>query len=446
MKIQLPNSVQLIIHTLEDAGFEAYAVGGCVRDSLLNRRPDDWDITTNALPQEVKALFHRTIDTGIQHGTVTVIIKGEGFEVTTYRIDGEYEDGRHPKEVSFTRNLEEDLKRRDFTINAMAYNHRAGIVDIFHGVEDLQKGVIRAVGNPVERFTEDALRMMRAVRFSAQLGYEVDMETKRAIQKLASTISKISAERIQVELIKLVKSPHPDRMRLLYETGLTSFILPEFDRMMETEQNHPHHCFSVGEHTIHAMEQVEGDKILRLVMLFHDIGKPMVKTVDKKGIDHFYGHSKESEKIAQHVLKRLKFDNDTIRMVTKLVLYHDQKFELEKKYVRRGVNKIGEDLFPLLFAVQKADILAQSNYMREEKLAYLTKLQNLYEEIVNAKECVSLKTLAISGSDLIALGMKPGKEIGMVLQKMLDLVLEDETLNTKEALLSHVDIHSFQKL
>lgn len=446
MKIQLPNSVQLIIHTLEDAGFEAYAVGGCVRDSLLNRRPDDWDITTNALPQEVKALFHRTIDTGIQHGTVTVIIKGEGFEVTTYRIDGEYEDGRHPKEVSFTRNLEEDLKRRDFTINAMAYNDRAGIVDIFHGVEDLQKGVIRAVGNPVERFTEDALRMMRAVRFSAQLGYEVDMETKRAIQKLASTISKISAERIQVELIKLVKSPHPDRMRLLYETGLTSFILPEFDRMMETEQNHPHHCFSVGEHTIHAMEQVEGDKILRLVMLFHDIGKPMVKTVDKKGIDHFYGHSKESEKIAQHVLKRLKFDNDTIRMVTKLVLYHDQKFELEKKYVRRGVNKIGEDLFPLLFAVQKADILAQSNYMREEKLAYLTKLQNFYEEIVNAKECVSLKTLAISGSDLIALGMKPGKEIGMVLQKMLDLVLEDETLNTKEALLSHVDIHSFQKL
>lgn len=446
MKIQLPNSVQLIIHTLEDAGFEAYAVGGCVRDSLLNRRPDDWDITTNALPQEVKALFHRTIDTGIQHGTVTVIIKGEGFEVTTYRIDGEYEDGRHPKEVSFTRNLEEDLKRRDFTINAMAYNHRAGIVDIFHGVEDLQKGVIRAVGNPVERFTEDALRMMRAVRFSAQLGYEVDMETKRAIQKLASTISKISAERIQVELIKLVKSPHPDRMRLLYETGLTSFILPEFDRMMETEQNHPHHCFSVGEHTIHAMEQVKGDKILRLVMLFHDIGKPMVKTVDKKGIDHFYSHSKESEKIAQHVLKRLKFDNDTIRMVTKLVLYHDQKFELEKKYVRRGVNKIGEDLFPLLFAVQKADILAQSNYMREEKLAYLTKLQNLYEEIVNAKECVSLKTLAISGSDLIALGMKPGKEIGMVLQKMLDLVLEDETLNTKEALLSHVDIHSFQKL
>ena len=446
MKIQLPNSVQLIIHTLEDAGFEAYAVGGCVRDSLLNRRPDDWDITTNALPQEVKALFHRTIDTGIQHGTVTVMIKGEGFEVTTYRIDGEYEDGRHPKEVSFTRNLEEDLKRRDFTINAMAYNDRAGIVDIFHGVEDLQKGVIRAVGNPVERFTEDALRMMRAVRFSAQLGYEVDMETKRAIQKLASTISKISAERIQVELIKLVKSPHPDRMRLLYETGLTSFILPEFDRMVETEQNHPHHCFSVGEHTIHAMEQVKGDKILRLVMLFHDIGKPMVKTVDKKGIDHFYGHSKESEKIAQHVLKRLKFDNDTIRMVTKLVLYHDQKFELEKKYVRRGVNKIGEDLFPLLFAVQKADILAQSNYMREEKLAYLTKLQNLYEEIVNAKECVSLKTLAISGSDLIALGMKPGKEIGMVLQKMLDLVLEDETLNTKEALLSHVDIHSFQKL
>lgn len=443
MQIQLPNSVQLIIHTLEDAGFEAYAVGGCVRDSLLKRKPDDWDITTNALPQEVKSLFHRTIDTGIQHGTVTVMVKEEGFEVTTYRIDGEYEDGRHPKEVSFTRNLEEDLKRRDFTINAMAYNDRAGIVDIFHGVEDLAKGTIRAVGNPMERFTEDALRMMRAVRFSAQLGYEVEQETKEAIQKLAPTISKISAERVQVELIKLVKSPHPDRMRLLYETGLTTFIMPEFDRIMETEQNHPHHCYTVGEHTIHAMEHIAADKVLRLTMLFHDMGKPLVQTVDEEGIHHFHGHAEESKKIAETVLKRLKFDNDTIRTVTKLVLFHDRKFELGKKYVRRGINKIGEDIFPLLFPVQEADIYAQSDYMREDKLAYLNKLQLLYQEIVEARECVSLKSLAVTGSDLIALGMKPGKEIGVVLQQMLEIVLEDETKNTRETLLAQVDLESF---
>ena len=439
MKIQLPNPVQYIIHTLEDAGFEAYAVGGCVRDSLLNRNPDDWDITTNALPEEVKSLFPRTIDTGIQHGTVTVMIKGEGFEVTTYRIDGEYEDGRHPKEVSFTRNLEEDLKRRDFTINAMAYNDRAGIVDIFHGVEDLERGVIRAVGNPTERFTEDALRMMRAVRFSAQLGYEVEAKTKEAIQQLAPTITKISAERVQVELVKLVTSPHPDRMRLLYETGLTAFIMPEFDRMMETEQNHPHHCYTVGEHTIHAMMHIKADKALRLAMLFHDIGKPLVQTMDEEGIHHFHGHAEQSQKIAQSILKRLKFDNDTIRIVTKLVVYHDRKFELSKKYVRRGINKIGEDIFPLLFPVQKADIYGQSNYMREDKITYLEKLQVIYEEIIAAKECVSLKTLAVTGSDLIALGMKPGREIGIILQKMLDLVLEDETMNTKEALLTHVN-------
>ena len=445
MKIQLPNQVQFIIHTLENSGFEAYAVGGCVRDSLLNRNPDDWDITTNALPTEVKSLFPRTIDTGIQHGTVTVMVKGEGFEVTTYRIDGDYEDGRHPKEVSFTRNLEEDLKRRDFTINAMAYNDRAGIVDIFHGVEDLEKGVIRAVGNPTERFTEDALRMMRAVRFSAQLGYDIEKETKEAIQNLAPTITKISAERVQVELVKLVTSPHPNRMRLLYETGLTAFIMPEFDHMMKTEQNHPHHCYNVGEHTIHAMEHIKPDKVLRLAMLFHDIGKPLVQTMDEEGIHHFHGHAEESEKIAEAVLKRLKFDNDTTRTVTKLVLYHDRKFELGKKYVRRGINKIGEDLFPLLFPVQEADIYGQSDYMREEKLEYLNKLQAIYDEIIASKDCVSLKTLAVSGSDLIALGMKPGKEIGATLQKLLDLVLEDATMNTKETLLSHMNIQSDKK-
>lgn len=438
MKIQLPEHVQFIINRIEEAGFEAFAVGGCVRDSILGRTPDDWDITTNALPEQIKGLFKRTIDTGIQHGTVTIMMDKEGYEVTTYRIDGEYEDSRHPKEVSFTSNLSEDLKRRDFTINAMAYNERAGIVDIFDGIKDLESGVIRAVGNPEERFTEDALRMMRAVRFSAQLGYEIEEETKKAIKKLASTIANISAERIQVELIKLVTSAHPDRMRLLYETGLTGIFMPEFDRIMETEQNHPHHCYSVGEHTIHAMEAIEADKVLRLTMLFHDIGKPEVMTIDEEGIHHFHGHAEHSKRIALTILKRLKFDNDTIYKVSKLALYHDRKIELSKKAVRRAMNKIGEDIFPYLFPVKLADTNAQSTYLREEKLENLAQLKQLYVDIIANNECVSLKDLAVNGSDLIAIGIKPGKEIGVILHELLELVLEDETLNSKERLLEYL--------
>ena len=246
--IILPEKVKFIIDTITEAGYEAYAVGGCIRDSILGRVPDDWDITTSAKPQQVKELFRRTIDTGIEHGTVTVMLDKDGFEVTTYRIDGEYEDSRHPKEVIFTANLIEDLKRRDFTINAMAYNEQAGLVDVFGGTEDIERKMIRCVGNAEERFTEDALRMMRAIRFSAQLGYEIEEGTKEAIRKLAGNLRNISAERIQVELVKLLVSPHPDYLRTAYETGVTKVVLPEFDACMETPQVHPHHCYNVGEH------------------------------------------------------------------------------------------------------------------------------------------------------------------------------------------------------
>ena len=290
MQIQLPDKVHKIIDTLEAAGYEAYAVGGCVRDSVLGRKPDDWDITTSAKPEETKQLFPRTIDTGIRHGTVTVMLDKEGFEVTTYRIDGDYEDGRHPKEVTFTASLEEDLKRRDFTINAMAYSERHGLVDIYGGLADIEAGVIRCVGNAKERFTEDALRMMRAVRFSAQLGYRIDEGTRKAMTELAPNLQKISAERIQVELIKLVTSPHPDYLRIAYETGITAQILPEFDLCMKTVQNNPHHCYDVGEHILHSMLVVKEDKVLRLGMLFHDIGKPQTMTVDEKGITHNKKH------------------------------------------------------------------------------------------------------------------------------------------------------------
>lgn len=277
MKIQLPDKVHHIITTLQDHGYEAYAVGGCVRDSILGRDPQDWDITTSATPLETKALFERTFDTGIEHGTITVLLEKEGFEVTTYRIDGKYEDSRHPKEVQFTRSLEEDLKRRDFTINAMAYNEEAGLVDIFDGLQDLDQKVIRCVGNAGERFSEDALRILRAVRFSAQLGFDIEEKTREAISDLASNLRNISAERIQVELVKLLVSPYPERIRLAYELGITSVILPEFDVMMVTEQENLHHCYHVGEHTIHTMMNIAPEKVLRLTMLFHDMGKPATK-------------------------------------------------------------------------------------------------------------------------------------------------------------------------
>ena len=247
MKIQLPDKVQTIIETLTAAGYEAYAVGGCIRDCVLGRLPNDWDITTSATPEETKCLFAKTFDTGIKHGTVTVLLEKEGFEVTTYRIDGDYEDGRHPKEVTFTASLEEDLRRRDFTMNAMAYNEQTGLVDIFGGIRDMEAGMIRCVGNAEERFTEDALRMLRAVRFSAQLGYRIEDGTKEAIRNLAPGLKRISAERIQTELVKLVISEHPDYLRTAYETGITKQILPEFDLCMETPQNNPHHCYNVGE-------------------------------------------------------------------------------------------------------------------------------------------------------------------------------------------------------
>ena len=313
MVIELPEKVKYVIDTLMDAGYEAYAVGGCIRDSILGRKPEDWDITTSANPMQVKNLFRRTIDTGIQHGTVTVMLEKEGFEVTTYRIDGEYEDGRHPKKVVFTSNLIEDLKRRDFTINAMAYNEKDGLVDAFCGIEDLEKKVIRCVGNPEERFGEDALRMMRAVRFAAQLGFSIEKNTKRAIVELAGNLSKVSAERIQVELVKLLVSNHPEEFMTAYETGLTKVFLPEFDAMIKTPQNNKHHCYNVGEHTIEAVKNSPQDKILRLTMLLHDVAKPVCKSVDEQGIYHFYGHPAKGAEMAKDILRRLKFDNDTIR-------------------------------------------------------------------------------------------------------------------------------------
>ena len=434
MTIQLPESVNEIICTLQKHGFEAYAVGGCVRDSILGRIPDDWDITTSATPEETKALFSRTFDTGIEHGTITVLMGKDAFEVTTYRVDGKYEDNRHPSEVTFTRNLKEDLLRRDFTINAMAYNAQEGLVDIFGGMEDLQQKTIRCVGDAKARFGEDALRILRAVRFAAQLGFEIEEETKRGIIELAPTLSNISAERIQVELIKMMTSPNPDMLREAYNLGITKVILPEFDTMMQTEQETPHHQYNVGEHTLRSISAVRADKVLRLAMLFHDVAKPLMKTVDANGRAHFKMHDIKGVETTKHIMKRLKFDNDTMNKVVKLVQFHDYRMPAEAKSVRKAICLIGEELFPYYLEVRKADTLAQSLYKREDKMQNIREVEACYLAIMERKECVSLKTLAVTGKDLIEKGMKPGKELGEMLNTLLEIVLECPEYNTKEKL------------
>jgi len=398
MWIKLPPNVDKIISKLQGNGYEAYAVGGCVRDSILGRVPGDWDITTSAMPEETKALFQKTFDTGIEHGTVTVLLDGEGYEVTTYRIDGEYEDNRHPKEVTFTRCLEEDLLRRDFTINAMAYNHKDGLKDLFGGIEDINRKVIRCVGDAHARFSEDALRILRGIRFAAQLGFEIEDCTRAGMRELAPTLKNISAERIQVELVKTLVSPNPTLLNDAYKLGITKQFLPELDEQL-----------NVNENVLKLLERVRAEKVLRLTMLFNIA---------------------VNEEEVKKILKRLKFDNDTLNKVSKLVRYYNYNIEETGTAVRHAINIIGEELFPYYLEVCNADLYA--------KKSHLDRIKELYQEILEKGQCVSLKTLAVSGKDLIQAGMKPGKEIGDKLGEFLGLVLDNPELNTKEELLSRL--------
>ena len=337
--------------------------------------------------------------------------------------------------MTFTASLEEDLKRRDFTVNAMAYNEEDGLVDLFGGRQDLERKIIRCVGEANERFEEDALRIMRAVRFSAQLGFTIEERTKEAIRGHADRLRQVSAERIQMELTKLVTSPNPDFLRIAWETGITAVVLPEFDRLMEQPQNNPHHCFSVGEHTLHAMRAVRPDKCLRLAMLLHDVAKPLCLTTDEAGIDHFHGHAQKGERIAAQILKRLRYDNHTTELVSRLVKWHDAAIEPEKKAVRRAASRMGKDLFPLILEVKAADLAAQSDYRRAEKQEWLEQLRGLYEEIEREGDCLTIKDLAVNGRDLMRAGMEPGPQLGRTLQGLLEIVLEDPEKNTKEYLL-----------
>ncbi len=454
---KIPENVKWILEILENSGYEAYAVGGCVRDMLLGREPDDWDITTSAQPDQVKALFRRTIDTGIQHGTVTVMVGEEGYEVTTYRMDGDYQDHRHPKEVLFTPELVEDLKRRDFTINAMAYNPAIGIVDKFDGMGDLKRQVIRCVGEPLERFDEDALRMLRAIRFAGQLQFELEEKTKNAIAVKAPTLVHVSAERIRTELTKLLLSGGSDCLMLSVESGLSRYFLPELSEMLDTPQNNPHHCFDVGHHSLAAVRCINtlweqsglGEKehiMLVYAALLHDVAKPECRITDEEGMDHFYSHPEKSAGKARAILRRLKFDNETVAMVTTLIRYHDRRHEncliqgryseKGKRAMRRLMNVTGVSTLPLLFLLQRADLLAQSDYKKQEKLSKLDAAERCYREICQAGEAVHIRDLAIGGRELMDLGLESGPELGKMLHRLLEHVLEKPEDNKKEILLS----------
>jgi len=434
----MPNSARLVINKLAEQGYEAYVVGGCVRDSILGRHPDDWDVTTNAQPCEIKKVFARTVDTGIAHGTVTVLIGSEAVEVTTYRIDGEYTDNRRPDSVEFTSRLSDDLKRRDFTINAMAYNDQEGLIDIFGGEADLKAQIVRCVGDAKERFSEDALRILRAVRFAAQLGFSIEDETKAAISELAGSLSNISAERIQIEIIKLLVSPRPEIWGLVWELGITKVIMSEFDVMMKTEQDNPHHMYNVGEHTLKVLANVRADKVLRIAALLHDIGKPVRRTTDSAGINHFKGHSEMGVTMARDFLKRLKFDNDTTNKVLRLIEWHDLRLQADERLVRRAIYRMGDDIFPYFIELQYADTMGKSTYGREAKLKLNADLRTLYTKIKTEQQCISLKDLAINGKDLVALGIKRGPVMGELLRTALEQVLEDPQRNTRECLLSYI--------
>lgn len=439
-KIVLPGKVGRILGRLACAGFEAYAVGGCVRDSILGRQPKDWDITTSAMPVQVKSLFSRTVDTGEKHGTVTVLLGNEGFEVTTYRIDGAYEDARRPKEVTYTKTLLEDLKRRDFTINAMAYNEQDGLIDAFDGMGDLKRGLIRCVGGARQRFAEDALRILRTVRFAAELGFSIEEGTREAACGMAENLRKISAERIQAELVRILTSDHPMHMRTLYEMGISRVILPEFDDMMQTKEAQEEDAQTVGEHTLAVLSEVEADKALRLAALLHDAAKPACRTICADGTYSFVGHEERGSRMAGDILRRLKFDNDTTRMVCRLVLWHGDCPPLTESFVRRAIVRHGREAYPALFALKRADALAKSGAERGARLACLKEYEACCRRIFDAGHCLSIRDLAINGDDLIRAGLSPGPKMGQALQELFELVLDAPEKNEREWLLSKIGI------
>ena len=423
-----------ILKRLNEAGYKAYFVGGCVRDMLMGKTPDDIDITTNAKPDEVRALFERTLDTGLKHGTVTVLSDKIPFEVTTFRTESDYENHRKPKEVLFVTDIKDDLARRDFTVNAMAYHPDEGLIDQFGGEKDIKDKVLRCVGNAEDRFEEDALRMLRLVRFACKTNFSVEKETFDAVVKKAELLRFISAERIYAELTKALCSDYPENLILAYKTGLMKHFLPELSLCFETEQNTKYHLCDVGNHILKTVCNIPPYKEARLAALFHDVGKPTAKTTDDAGTDHFHGHEKESAKISHDIFNRLKADNATKNTVCSVILNHRWDSGMPtKENVKAKILAVGKQNFPLLLDLMEADTLAHNPEFTADRRMAMQEIRRIYEEIIENNEPLSIKDLKISGGDVLKMGYS-GKEVGKVLEKALEIVLKNPEYNTKEIL------------
>ena len=435
MNITLPRYAARIVELLEAGGFEAWFVGGCVRDSLLGNAPKDWDVATNALPEQVKQVFrgYTTVDTGLKHGTVTVVAEAHNIEVTTYRIDGDYGDCRHPEQVVFTDNISRDLMRRDFTINAMAYHPQRGLLDEAGGRADLASGLIRCVGEPEIRFQEDALRILRALRFSSVLGFAIEPRTALALKQNCILLQKIAAERIREELTKLLCGKEVQQVLAEYREVLAE-VLPEVRPMFDFDQKNPHHYLDVWSHTLEALAGSEPVLPVRLTLLFHDMGKPASFTTDEKGIGHFYGHPEISEFTAAEIMKRLRFDNETILRVRQLVRWHDADVLPEGKSVKRWLNRLGEEGLRQLLLVKAADRSATNH--KFENLSVLSLVEKKIDTVIQEGQCFTREKLQINGNDLLALGVPEGKQIGEILDELLNLVIEERLPNQRTVLLN----------
>lgn len=434
MKLELTEDVSYILNKLYENGFEAFIVGGCVRDELLKRKLKDWDITTNALPEKIIKLFDHTIPTGIKHGTITVVINKNNYELTTYRIDGDYSDNRHPDEVIFTRSLKEDLSRRDFTINALAYNENEGLVDMFNGQEDLRSKIVRCVGDPDRRFNEDALRMLRAVRFACQLQFDIEEATYMAMRKNYSLLKNVSSERIREELNKILLSPVPSRgIRILQETKLLNYIMPELNETVGFDQRNPHHDKNVFDHIMSVLDHSIESLPVRLSALLHDIGKPRTFTIDKKGVGHFYGHNIVSADMAEIILKRLRYDNTCIKKVLIIITEHMSAYNnMKNKTLKKFISRVGVDNLEDLFELQIAD---SKGHRKNADYSPILKRREDVRKILENGEPFTISQLNICGDDLIKLGFKPGKEIGIILKDLLEKVMERPEMNNKDKLL-----------
>ena len=440
MTIRLPDEVNSALDRLEDAGFAAYAVGGCVRDLLMGRSPQDYDITTAARPEQTAAVFasERVIETGLRHGTVTVLLGGRPLEITTFRVDGPYSDARHPDAVRFTPSLREDLARRDFTMNAIACSPRRGLADPFGGADDIRDRVIRCVGDPETRFREDALRILRCVRFSSALGFSIDPPTARAARENRALLGRVSAERAAAELKKLVCGPFVRRV-VLTETDILGAVLPELLPMRGFDQRNKHHIYDVLEHCAAACEAVPPEPELRLAALLHDVGKPDCFFTDEDGVGHFYGHAERGAELTDALLRRLRFANDSRERVTELVRRHDMRIEPEKRAVLRCLRRFGPEFFFLLLKLKRADALAHAPGPKtDERVERCAALETLARALMAEAACFSLRDLAVNGADLLAAGYAPGPAVGQALETLLNAVTDGLVPNEKDSLLAYL--------